>query len=779
MNLVEKVELRKIHYLNSLSFKEYKSAVNSSKKTDKDLKVLFDKMKYYCEELIKGKGEFKRTYHHTLNTSLEAGGRLFCGGSIQGQPKNIRGFLFGETTTDIDMKNAHPVICRYICRKYNIDCPNLEYYISNRDEILGRFPEKEIAKNAFLCALNDDKPCKKLDKYSREIIKVFKDFDKEIKEIQKKIITIEKYKECVNCVPSSRQYNFNGSAINRILCYEENKILQIILDKLATKEIELCALMFDGCMPYGNFYDDKDLLSELCDAINSHEDYKDLLNIELTYKEHSNDIVIPIDFVAPDEKENKLKGLVMAFNEKEASEIIFEKIKPRLICYKTVIWFRDEDFVWKNNEKTLQSFVRNYSANFGLYTLDKDDNPIEYMTSCKTITNVCKLILDIATMKNSDDEWLNNAIGSTLGKILFTNGYYDFHKSLFLPLDNLDDKLFFFEKINYDFSYVDETAVNDIRKRFFTDPLGEACGKYFSMTIARGLAGDAVKRFIFCVGSGNTGKSTLTQAIENSCSGYFGTFNAGCLAYRDTSSDEAQQLRWLMLLITKRIIISNEIKSSHKLDANAIKKISSGGKDKIVARGHGGNESEFPFKALCIANMNDCCDIYPKDDALNNRIKSFTYTKVYTDVVENEEYELLADKNIENEIFTTEFKLAFINLLMNDYKLFLEKGEPEEPEEILLSKKDWFGIEKDACVNEFLKDFEFVDFTPDDDSYIKSAELEEWLDNKKLKITFTKFALDLKKYLDIHKIKYDKKYKKINKKTIMSWWGFKRIEEDT
>ena len=90
-----------------------------------------------------------------------------------------------------------------------------------------------------------------------------------------------------------------------------------------------------------------------------------------------------------------------------------------------------------------------------------------------------------------------------------------------------------------------------------------------ALNIARGLAGDAMKRFILCIGAGNTGKSTLTQAIQHSCGGYFGTFNAGNLAYKD-NNDEAQALRWLMLLTSKRIIVSNEIKTTHKLDSNAI-----------------------------------------------------------------------------------------------------------------------------------------------------------------------------------------------------------------
>jgi phage/plasmid-associated DNA primase len=184
--------------------------------------------------------------------------------------------------------------------------------------------------------------------------------------------------------------------------------------------------------------------------------------------------------------------------------------------------------------------------------------------------------------------------------------------------------------------------------------------------LGRAIAGDVMKRFIFCVGAGNTGKSTLTQALEMACGGFFGTFNAGCLAYKETSNDEAQQLRWLMLLQTKRIIVSNEIKINHKLDANSVKKMSSGGKDKIVARLHGGNESESPFTALAIANMNDACEIAPKDDALNNRVKSFTYNKVYVAEVTDESSQLLGDPNVDTEVLTPDFRVIFINLLIGD-----------------------------------------------------------------------------------------------------------------
>jgi hypothetical protein len=191
------------------------------------------------------------------------------------------------------MKNAHPVILRYICKLHNFPCPNLEYYINNRDEILSRFDEN--GKTEFLKAVNSDKTNKKIkDKF-------YKDFDKECKSIQTHITSLKDFKHIVDSVPSTKVYNWLGSAINRILCVYENKILQEIINYLIREQIEICSLMFDGLMVYGDYYDNSDLLKELEKNIN--EKFEGL-NMKLSYKEHKQGFInIPDNFEVSDKKE--------------------------------------------------------------------------------------------------------------------------------------------------------------------------------------------------------------------------------------------------------------------------------------------------------------------------------------------------------------------------------------------------------------------------------------------------------------------------------------------
>lgn len=285
MELFERLPLREINFLNQMDLKTFKHYSTNCKNED-ERKQKFDLMKSFCLANIKTRGEVRRIYSYTQTTPLIVGGRLYCGNSIQGLPKDIRGLLLRGITTDIDMKNAHPVILKYICDKNKILCPYLTYYIRNREAVLQDFGAD--GKTAFLKAVNDDKLNRKITN------DFFKNFDKECKQLQKAVTELECYKHIVDSVPIVRTYNWLGSAINRILCVYENKILQKVISICNSKQIEICSLMFDGLMMYGNYYDDEELLLEIMDGVNEEFEGLDMV---FTYKEHSQVIQVPEDFV--------------------------------------------------------------------------------------------------------------------------------------------------------------------------------------------------------------------------------------------------------------------------------------------------------------------------------------------------------------------------------------------------------------------------------------------------------------------------------------------------
>lgn len=298
MEFIERLPLDRLHYLMTLSFKEYKTYDKSLTKNDDERKKNYDKMRNFCENFIKANGEIKRLYKftgdHNWSENGDGCGRLFShGNGVQGLPKKIRGFLLNGFITDIDMVNAHPVILRYLCRLHSIPHKELNLYIENRDEILADFSDRETGKTLFLKATNDEKVNKK------EKNQNFKRYDKEMKEIQKILTKLTCYENIVADVPTNRLYNWYGSALNRIMCHYENKILQVIMNKLNKNKIEILAPMFDGCMVYGDYYNDKDLINELETVINTEFP---LLDMKLSLKSHCHDILMPSDFEIPKEK---------------------------------------------------------------------------------------------------------------------------------------------------------------------------------------------------------------------------------------------------------------------------------------------------------------------------------------------------------------------------------------------------------------------------------------------------------------------------------------------
>ena len=257
MELTERLPLRPIHWLSQLSFTEFvDTCLKKDKKyTKEECKTKYSILQQFCQTNLKTDGITKRIYTYSTGTY----GRLFSVGSLQGLPSTVRGlFMRNGVGTDIDMCNAHPVILRYVCKLHNIQCPHLEYYIKHRDECLVKFESREVGKICYLTALNKDT----LNR-DKGLPVEFKKYDIEIKKIQKQLVNIHEYAELVSSVPENKPYNKLGSAINRVMCYYENIILQHAIHIINGKGIEIAILMFDGLMIYGDYYKDAGLLEDI------------------------------------------------------------------------------------------------------------------------------------------------------------------------------------------------------------------------------------------------------------------------------------------------------------------------------------------------------------------------------------------------------------------------------------------------------------------------------------------------------------------------------------
>lgn len=531
----------------------------------------YDKLQQFCKCNIKTKGITKRIYSYSAKTPAGLGGRLFCGGSLQGIWGKYRGLILRGITTDLDMANAHPVILRWVCKKHGIICSALEYYINNRDECLNKFASRSVGKTAYLCSTNMDKVSRRKDPPEH-----FKEYDKEMKIIQERLICQTEYQQLFDTVPiEKRDDNYNGCAINRILCFYENIILQHAIHILNKNEIEIAVLMMDGCQIYGDYHDNIELLNEITSYV--AEQMPDL-NMNWTYKEHDVSLSVPDDF---DETETPVwDHKLFVCSDLEATHKVYELYQHWKFCEGNLYVF--DNGIWSSNDATFRNIISKFSDNLWTAVINRKTEQLEASTtkSYGNTTDLKNRIIKEMPSLCIDDNWIKRTERSSLGMLMFQNGhlgsglFYDNTKYDFNP------NIVFTYKIPHDWICETEMMTKyrlNIEKRLFYDPLGKEVGDFFIYNLARGLAGDVMKRIIFGLGYGNTGKSTLSKALLRSCGGYVDSFNANNLAYKQTGQDQAQQNRWIMLKKDRRIILSNEVNSQATLNGNGIKALSSGG----------------------------------------------------------------------------------------------------------------------------------------------------------------------------------------------------------
>jgi hypothetical protein len=538
--------------------------------------------------------------------------------------------------------------------------------------------------------------------------------------------------------------------------------------------LETGVIMFDGCMIYGDHYADTGLLQEIQTYVESQMPG---LNMKWSYKENCNLIQIPDDFDENVKIDKDSSTFVMSDLD---AAIRLYKLYPHWKYCNGQLYVFDEN-LWTADKVSHNRVISKFTEHLWVAKWNKESESFaaDPLRSYGNSTTLGALMITKLQTLCIDNDWIKRTERSSLGKLLFENGYLDLHECKFYDNETCEPNpnIVFTYKIPHKWIGTDEESLEDrkyrkdILKRIFSDPLGEEVGNYFCHQLARGLAGDRMKRILFGLGYSNTGKSTISKALLSSCGGYVDTFNANNLAYKQTSQDQGQQNRWIMLKKDKRIILSNEINSMLTLNGNGIKSLSSGG-DEIEGRGHGGNETTFSVQFLPVVFANDLPNIKPYDDAIDKRINVISYTKPYVD--NPDETELKADPNIDAEIDTIKFQQAFVRVLVMQY-IKGKKGKFDTaPGEVLNAKKDWIGTEA-TCLNKFTIDYKI---TNQESDYVRSSEIEAWLVEKKTGVSMKRFGMDMKQYTTKNKLaNVISKPKKINGKTVQVWYGIKLITE--
>ena len=690
MELVERPNLRATHFLNSILFDTFRDECVRDANinqlpvpTDTDILTWFNQLKTFCNGTIKTNGNIKRIYSYSLNTPVGLGGRLFCGGSLQSIWSPYRSLLMRDVGTDIDMKNAHPVILSYICKKHDIKCPYLDYYNANREECWKDFKTKKQAKQMYLIATNSDTSLKMKNKPSH-----FKGYEIEMKNIQNELIKIEDYKDLINSVPASKVDNFNGSAINRILCYYENIILGHAIHFVNSKGIEIAILMFDGLMIYGNYYNDHEFLQQLEQYVNEQ---MPTLKMQWAYKEHDTTFIIPDEF---DEKNYKATGQSrFVHDDNSASKILFDELKPILFADNTGRLFYKRDNIWITNSQQVEDCILHYIINSNICKKNDQNKYIPYTQSLRGAKSVCETLILKIRMENVKNMY-EKFHSTCKGKICFIDGVLDFQNKKFYKWENVDFEIYSPMCIDYEYEKYHNSPnyeiINEIKNKIFTNMFGDKTDIALQF-LSRAIAGHCDdKNWATYLGRRDCGKGVIYDALKFAFQQYIQTFELGNILYeRHTDINEtSRKLYWLMELEFVRLAISQEtptIESGLKASSKMIKKLAGGGDEHVARRNYDKRDTTFKIDTTFMIFGNDELILDGKDanehrlqfsscnqfksqheiDAIMEDMRMSGGTDVEIDFIKNQ-YKI-KDTQIKNKCNSIEWKMAMIRLIYDNY----------------------------------------------------------------------------------------------------------------
>jgi len=682
MELTERPNLDAVHYLNSIPLDQFRDDCISEaesrgdkKPTSKDIKTWHTILQQFCKTNIKTKGVTKRVYSYSQRTPAGLGGRLFCSGSMQSIWSVYRGLLMRDRGTDIDMSNAHPVILRYICKLHHIPCPQLDYFIQNRDRCLAEFNSRDEGKRAYLSVVNNDRYAKIKNQPS-----LFSRFDDEMGWIQRQVIAIPEYHQIIQTVPDSRELNnFNGSAINRILCYYENIILGHAIHIINTRGLEIAILMFDGLMIYGDHYTDSSLLQEIQDYV---EQMMPGLNMKWAYKPHDNTLTIPEDFETEIVDEYR-----HADDDETAARMIMGDLKDRLKYSMNRIFIKT-DTIWICDEEK----IRNYIFIFTLQSNIKKVNAKGEWTSYAQNNRAAKAITEIVigTLKKesvSDDEFYKKLRETTVGRICFKDGVLDFAASRFYTWDDVDFEYYTTVMINSEFADYfknpDRKLSNHIRETVFIPLFGE--DPIALQFLARAIAGHADdKVWATLLGKRNNGKGVVYEGLSAAFGDYVRSFELENIMYqrkREDINESSRKNAWMLDLEFARLAISQEIpdsKSGLLLNGKKFKKLQSGGDIQIARRNYAVYDTYFTLQTTfaILGNnqiMADDADVFEKCLQFNTALQFKTQGEIdfmreeYRDTPLMLEGLRVGNPELKSNMRTREWANAIIILLFDNY----------------------------------------------------------------------------------------------------------------
>ena len=610
-------------------------------------------------------------------------GRVYGDVTLGTLPTEIRNYIV-EGCEDMDVKNSHPNMLLLKCKESdNLDLAvNLKHYVENRDDVLAQLEQDygltsyADRKQAVVAVLNGAKP----PKYCNEGRGNFflHRLATEVKMLGKVLMADPRYAKEAE---AARMLKGRVAFLHYLMCSQELELLVEMAHSLQKQGRQVNCLIYDGLLVHLE-PGEEGLAPECLQQVTQDVFEATGCAIEVALKpmvsmypqllaESGANVLVDDDFAAA--KFVKLYG-----------QDLFRLVEG------AVHLFNQDTGMWESNPHSLQRAVHAHKDDL---IFQQGKRSLNYGGDS---SNIKKILSMLPNHIPEDDDFYVKNLDSSLGKLLFKDGIYDFKTNKFSS--GFDPTIVFRGRIDRTFDRCEESAAKThLMKLMWTDPytseqLKEGVPLCEQIALARALFGDyRLRKMYIMVGDTSSGKGLLTEALERSCGTYVGTFDVNSFVHNpNNGADAAKQLSWLTMIVDLRIAFSSEARQGSILDGVLIKKAVSGG-DNLTMRTNHKDEVRRRNRATLFMMCNDVPKMEPCDEAVEDR-QGGVFEKQVRFVGQpnpfRPDHEKKIDRTLKDLFGSLEYQAAFLSILLDAYQTFQKKGH-NIPASVSSAIKEW------------------------------------------------------------------------------------------
>jgi hypothetical protein len=670
-------------------------------------------LKAYYKNRFDG-NKFRATYTYAKKYRKHQVGRLYVTNNlgIQVFEHNVRNALLQQYYWDVDIKNAHSVFLSQLCEKYGWASPKLNHYVENREAVIQEVIKfydsfnlkREDVKNLFIRILYLGRKENWMDdQFIKRSISCdyVTDYQKEIDAISINLWNhpdFKLYRTCVLNIETLRKSDPNfkpreeriknpdthlrASFMSLVLQDIEKKVLMSAMSYLEREQREMAVLMYDGGA-VRKLPNEREFPEELLKGMREYGHKATGYCVDWVVKPmtHNLDLSKKID---------NLIDSSIDIDDDFAARCFYDIIKGQAISSgKSIYVFDERTGLWNDDKRGLERLVsvNMHKLTWCQYNEDAKLIKTNYGGSTRKTADMLR---KVEPLLPECDDFIEKNIETSLGKLLFRNGIYDFETDTFTK--GFNPNIVFAYRIDRDFERSTPEEIEAVRKVLFVDPFDAETmedAEYLAKGIARALTGDFEARLMYiCRGSTASSKGTLAGALQEAFGDYIGNFNANSITYKKFVTDEAKFLSWLVTIRNKRLCISSEISMNQSVDGTFLKRIVSGG-DRMTARQNFKDETSIVNRATFMMMCNDVPKFEPVDDALMSRLRVVDMPNSFVaepnpDIPSEKQ----ADPEIKKLFKNDKVRNAVVALFIEYFQKFQKEGM-KEPARVMKETEEW------------------------------------------------------------------------------------------